>query len=170
MLAPGDDRDAADGQGSITFDGVRRFATLQVAHDPGRGPGAGLCAARPGRSDALAVRAAPAGLGAGRGADDGGRTLVEVAGLARTEGEDRDRLADEVTHCRSLARAGIRNDDRQRTDEQLSTPRALSNNLLYSAMAVYTGAMYCYAAELAFDPAPSPSEGRSTRVRSVLAS
>jgi len=28
----------------------------------------------------------------------------------------------------------------------------LSNNLLYSAMAVYTGAMYCYAAELAFAP------------------
>jgi hypothetical protein len=26
----------------------------------------------------------------------------------------------------------------------------LSNNLLYSAMAVYAGAMYCYAAELAF--------------------
>jgi cytochrome c-type biogenesis protein CcsB len=28
----------------------------------------------------------------------------------------------------------------------------LSNNLIYSAMAVYTGAMYCYAAELAFAP------------------
>jgi cytochrome c-type biogenesis protein CcsB len=28
----------------------------------------------------------------------------------------------------------------------------LSNNLLYSAMAVYTGAMYCYAAEMAFAP------------------
>jgi len=28
----------------------------------------------------------------------------------------------------------------------------LSNNLLYSAMAVYAGAMYCYAAELAFAP------------------
>jgi cytochrome c-type biogenesis protein CcsB len=28
----------------------------------------------------------------------------------------------------------------------------LSNNLLYSAMAVYTGAMYCYAAEIAFAP------------------
>jgi cytochrome c-type biogenesis protein CcsB len=28
----------------------------------------------------------------------------------------------------------------------------VSNNLLYSAMAVYTGAMYCYAAELAFAP------------------
>ena len=28
----------------------------------------------------------------------------------------------------------------------------LSNNLLYSAMAVYTGAMYCFAAEMAFAP------------------
>jgi cytochrome c-type biogenesis protein CcsB len=28
----------------------------------------------------------------------------------------------------------------------------VSNNLLYSAMAVYAGAMYCYAAELAFAP------------------
>lgn len=34
----------------------------------------------------------------------------------------------------------------------------LSNNLLYSAMAVYAGAMYCYAAELAFAP-------RRSRVR-----
>jgi cytochrome c-type biogenesis protein CcsB len=34
----------------------------------------------------------------------------------------------------------------------------LSNNLLYSAMAVYTGAMYCYAAELAF--VPRRREGR----------
>ncbi len=31
----------------------------------------------------------------------------------------------------------------------------ISNNLLYSSMAVYAGAMYCYAAELAFAPRPS---------------
>jgi cytochrome c-type biogenesis protein CcsB len=37
----------------------------------------------------------------------------------------------------------------------------LSNNLLYSAMAVYAGAMYCYAAELAFVPRRRPAEDRS---------
>jgi cytochrome c-type biogenesis protein CcsB len=41
----------------------------------------------------------------------------------------------------------------------------LSNNLLYSAMAVYTGAMYCYAAEIAF----APRRSRSTAAEPTLA-
>ena len=38
----------------------------------------------------------------------------------------------------------------------------LSNNLLYSAMAVYAVAMYCYAAELAF---AGPRRGARRRER-----
>ena len=101
VLAPGEQLDLPDGQGSIRFDGVRRFATLQVAHDPGKGPAlvaallalAGLMLSLFVKRRRIWVRAV---------ADGSGRTLVEVAGLARTEGEDRDRLADEVT---ALARS-----------------------------------------------------------------
>jgi cytochrome c biogenesis protein len=81
-----------DGQGSITFDGVRRWATLQVARDPGKGPAllsaalalAGLMLSLFVSRRRVWVRASDVGAG---------RTLVEVGGLARTEG---DRLGEEV--------------------------------------------------------------------------
>jgi cytochrome c biogenesis protein len=91
-----------DGQGSIRFDGVRRFATLQVAHDPGKSPAlASALLALVGLMLSLFVKRRRVWV---RAIDDGsGRTVVEVAGLSRTEGEDRDRLADEVTElARSL--------------------------------------------------------------------
>jgi cytochrome c biogenesis protein len=96
VLAPRESLDLPGGQGSIRFDGVRRFATLQVAHDPGKSPAlisallalVGLMLSLFVKRRRVWVRVA---------ADDSGRTLVEVAGLARTDGEDRDRLTDEVT-------------------------------------------------------------------------
>ena len=94
---PGRDADAARRAGQRSrFDGVRRFATLQVAHDPGKSARAGLRAARPGRPDALAVRARR-------------RVWVRAArrrrrayarrgrGPGAHRGRGRDRLADEVT-------------------------------------------------------------------------
>ena len=85
VLRPGDSWQLPDGLGSITFDGVRQFATFSVAHDPGQAAGAGRRAlAALARADAVAVRPAAAGLGPGDGAD-GGRTLVAVGGLARAE-------------------------------------------------------------------------------------
>jgi cytochrome c-type biogenesis protein CcsB len=45
----------------------------------------------------------------------------------------------------------------------------LSNNLLYSAMAVYTGALYCYAAELAFAPRRARQPDRSLATVSAKA-
>jgi cytochrome c biogenesis protein len=96
VLAPGETLDLPGRQGSIRFDGVRRFATLQVAHDPGKGPAlVAALAALAGLMLSLFVKRRRVWV---RATGDGsGRTLVEVAGLARTEGEDRDRLADEVT-------------------------------------------------------------------------
>ena len=105
VLAPHESLDLPGGQGSIRFDGVRRFATLQVAHDPGKSPAlisallalVGLMLSLFVKRRRVWVRVA---------ADDSGRTLVEVAGLARTDGEDRDRLGDEVTAlARSLGQA-----------------------------------------------------------------
>jgi cytochrome c biogenesis protein len=91
-LAPGQTMTLPGGQGSIRFDGVRRWATLQVSRDPGKGPAlasaalalVGLMLSLFVSRRRLWVRASDLG---------GGRTLVEVAGLARTDG---DRLTDEV--------------------------------------------------------------------------
>jgi cytochrome c biogenesis protein len=94
-LLPGQTLSLPGRQGSIRFDGIRRYATLQVAHDPGKTPAllaaalalAGLMLSLFVRRRRVWVRAGP---------DPSGRTLVEVAGLARIEGEDRDGLTDEV--------------------------------------------------------------------------
>jgi cytochrome c biogenesis protein len=91
-LGVGETMTLPDGQGSITFDGVHRFANFQVSRDPGNGPALLACALALGglmlslfvRRRRVWVRAAPA-------AD--GRTVVDVAGLART---DSPALAEEV--------------------------------------------------------------------------
>jgi cytochrome c biogenesis protein len=93
-LAPGATMELPDGS-SITFDGVRRWASLQVTRNPGTGPAlAASVLALAGLMLSLFVRRRRVWVRASAAA--GGRTLVEVAGLSRTEGEGRDALADEV--------------------------------------------------------------------------
>jgi cytochrome c biogenesis protein len=100
-LAPGQTMTLPGGQGTIRFDGVRRWATLQVSRDPGKGPAlvsaalalAGLMLSLFVSRRRVWVRASDLG---------GGRTLVEVAGLART---DSDRLGDEVDDLTAGLRA-----------------------------------------------------------------
>jgi cytochrome c biogenesis protein len=71
-------------RGSITFDGLAEFANMQVAHDPGRWLAlAAVVAAMIGISLSLLVRRRRVWVRAR--ADEQGRTLVEVAGLAQTE-------------------------------------------------------------------------------------
>ncbi|WP_132113013.1 cytochrome c biogenesis protein ResB [Actinocrispum wychmicini] len=97
-MRPGEHRTLPDGT-DISFDSVKRWVYLQVSHDPGQvwvlvfaiclivGIGASLTI----RRRRLWVRAAPA---------DGGRTVVEVGGLARTDqagyGEEFTRLSKDV--------------------------------------------------------------------------
>ena len=70
---------------SITFDGVRRWASLQVARNPGTGPAlAAAVLALAGLMMSLFVRRRRVWVRAST--TDGGRTLVEVAGLTRHEG------------------------------------------------------------------------------------
>src|SRR5262249_14250656 len=83
MLAPGQSVQLPGGVGSVTFDGVRRYAALDIRHDPSDGWAlaaamltlAGLVASLFVRRRGVWVR--PSG--------DGATTVVEVAGLARRE-------------------------------------------------------------------------------------
>jgi cytochrome c biogenesis protein len=84
VMRPGDTWTLPGGLGSITFDGVRQFATFSIAHDPGQVPAltaalaalAGLMLSLFVRRRRIWVRAA---------GEAGGRTLVAVGGLARAE-------------------------------------------------------------------------------------
>jgi cytochrome c biogenesis protein len=88
-LAPGETWELPGG-GSITFVETTEWATFQVTQDPGKlvalvagtGMVLGLCLSLFVRRRRVWVRASPAGEGA-----TGGRTVVEVAGLARSGAE-----------------------------------------------------------------------------------
>ena len=83
---------------SLTFDGVRRWTSLQVARDPGVGPALGAAVlALAGLMLSLFIRRRRVWVRATAG--DDGRTLVEVAGLARTEAEGGEGLTDEVSRA-----------------------------------------------------------------------
>jgi cytochrome c biogenesis protein len=80
---------------TITMDGVRRWTSLSIARDPGAGPALGSALlALAGLMLSLFVRRRRVWVRASADAD--GRTLVEVAGLARTEAEGGEGLTDEV--------------------------------------------------------------------------
>ena len=77
--------------GSIRFDGVSEWANLQIAHDPGKGVALlAAIAAIAGLILSLLVRRRRIWVRASPGED--GRTVVDVAGLSRTEngGVERD--------------------------------------------------------------------------------
>ena len=83
-LGVGETWELPDGRGSITFDGLAEFANVQVAYDPGRWLALlAAVAAMIGISLSLLVQRRRVWVRAT--ADDQGRTLVEVAGLAQTE-------------------------------------------------------------------------------------
>ncbi len=91
-LAPGETMKLPGGLGSITFDRVSRFVNFQVAHDPGRRLALlGALLVLGGLLPSLLVRRRRLWVRATPGAD--GRTVIEVAGLSRTED---DRLGDDV--------------------------------------------------------------------------
>jgi cytochrome c biogenesis protein len=86
MLAPGQSVDLPGGLGSVTFDGVRRYAALDVRYDPTKVWVLGFAGlALGGLMLSLFVRRRRVWVRAGT--DGQGRTVVEVAGLARGEDE-----------------------------------------------------------------------------------
>jgi cytochrome c biogenesis protein len=93
LLRPGESFELPGGRGSITFDGVERFAGLSIRTDPGKGLTlvaallslAGLVASLVIRRRRVFVRVGPG--------EQPGRTVVSVGGLAK---DDDDGMADEV--------------------------------------------------------------------------
>ncbi len=80
-----------DGLGTVTFDGVSRYVKLQVSHTPGQKIAlAGVVLALTGLLASLFIRPRRIWVRTRR---EGGRTLVEVAGLDRSSGGD---LSDEI--------------------------------------------------------------------------
>ena len=95
LLRPGDTFKLPDGRGSITFDGVERFAGLSIRSDPGKSLTlvaallslAGLVASLVIRRRRVFVRVGPA--------SEPGRTVVSVGGLAKDDDEG---MSDEIEH------------------------------------------------------------------------
>ncbi len=91
-----------DGQGSIRFDGVRRWVKLQVSDSPGKGVAlGGVLLGILGLLGSLFIRPRRAWVRVTRrsGDDGSGRTVVELAGLDRSSGGD---LAGEIDELSRL--------------------------------------------------------------------
>ncbi|EMF00320.1 cytochrome c biogenesis protein ResB [Streptomyces mobaraensis NBRC 13819 = DSM 40847] len=83
-LKPGETMTLPDGAGSLKFDGISTWATFQISHKPGDMPAlAGAVAALIGVAGSLFIQRRRVWVRAVRGAD--GRTVVELAGLGRSE-------------------------------------------------------------------------------------
>lgn len=110
-LLPGDTWPLPDGSGSIEFTGFERWASFQIAHDPGKELAliaamlaiAGVLLSLFVRRRRVWVRAVPR---------EGGGSLVEVAGLSKTDWAD---LHDEVREIAGRLGGTIRDDQRERT-------------------------------------------------------
>ncbi|MFJ9640150.1 cytochrome c biogenesis protein ResB [Streptomyces sp. NPDC101178] len=84
MLRPGEKLDLADGEGSITFEGIEEWASFQISQQPGNGLAlGGAIAAIAGLAASLFIQRRRVWVRAVRGAD--GVTVVEMAGLGRSE-------------------------------------------------------------------------------------
>ena len=100
-------------RGSITFDGLAEFGNFQVAHDPGRLVSLlGAVAAITGVMASLFIKRRRIWVRVHSGPE--GRTLVQFAGLARTEAVGLSGEVDEVlTQTMGGAMSGARGKERQ---------------------------------------------------------
>ncbi|MDI2132527.1 cytochrome c biogenesis protein ResB [Yinghuangia seranimata] len=108
-MLPGETLALPDNQGSITFDGVSQWGQFQVSKEPGKGLALySVIAAIAGLVLSLFVRRRRMWVRAVQGAD--GRTVVEVAGLSRTEGgglaQEVQALADDLRASAPVASSG----------------------------------------------------------------
>lgn len=84
MMLPGETMELPNGDGTITFEGVKQWASFQISHQPGNGLAlAGAVAALVGLAASLFVQRRRVWVRAEAGPD--GVTVVELAGLGRSE-------------------------------------------------------------------------------------
>ena len=103
-LRPGETWDLPDGMGSVEFAGIERWASFQIAHDPGKEPAlisaalalVGLMLSLFIRRRRLWVRAGAADTGTPSEEGSAGTTVVSVAGLMRTDEGDLSEDVDQV--------------------------------------------------------------------------
>jgi cytochrome c biogenesis protein len=94
LMAPGDTQNLPDGAGSVTFEGIRRYAAFDIRADPSKGPAlVSAILALLGLTASLFVRRRRVWVRVSR---SGGRTVVHVAGLSRGDDPGLDREMDEV--------------------------------------------------------------------------
>jgi len=94
LIAPGETQNLPDGAGSVTFEGVKRYAGFDIRADPSKGPAlVSAVLALLGLTASLFVRRRRVWV---RVREDGGRTVVQAGGLARGEDGGLDREVTEV--------------------------------------------------------------------------
>ncbi|GAA3056566.1 hypothetical protein GCM10020000_43820 [Streptomyces olivoverticillatus] len=159
MLKAGDTMTLPDGAGTLKFEGIKNWATFQVSHQPGNETAlAGAAAALLGLAGSLFIQRRRIWVRAVEGED--GRTVVELAGLGRSESA---RLPEELADIavalqdaaplvtprrpRRTVRRSARVNLAAATNENLAH---ISNVLVYSAMAVYTLAFLAHITEWVF--------------------
>ncbi len=114
-LAPGETIELPDGAGSVTFDGYVTWVNLQISRNAGKELAlAGALLAVAGLVLSLYVRRRRVWVRATRDAD--GRTVVEVAGLARSESGNLDA---EVAHIATHLSADRGSDVRHAVDKEV---------------------------------------------------
>ncbi|MFF1409718.1 cytochrome c biogenesis protein ResB [Streptomyces sp. NPDC058289] len=83
-MLPGESMELPGGQGTVKFEGIERWATFSITHQPGSGLAlAGAIAAIAGLAGSLFIQRRRIWVRAVRGKD--GVTVVEMAGLGRSE-------------------------------------------------------------------------------------
>ncbi len=83
-MVPGESMELPGGQGTVKFEGIERWATFSVTHQPGSGLAlAGAVAAIAGLAGSLFIQRRRIWVRAFRGGD--GVTVVQMAGLGRSE-------------------------------------------------------------------------------------
>src|SRR5581483_5913506 len=127
MLSVGQTATLPNGLGSITFDGVKQWAQFNIAYDPGQPIALGSAAfAVLGLVGSLGIRRRRIWVRVSEQAD--GTRLIEVAGLARTEGatpttevtEAAEVLAAQLTVAPSAGEPAAAENEKQ---QRKSTPR-----------------------------------------------
>ncbi len=152
-LRPGETAQLPGGRGSITFDGVERFAGLSIRYDPGKGLTlVSALLALAGLIASLVVRRRRVFVRVSTGPEtpsDEGRTVVTVGGLAKDDDE-------------GMADVGVGHPHRGEGSLSLmnETLAQYADLAVYSAMGVLTLAMIGYAAYLAW-VAPARADARA---------